>query len=267
MDESSFETFEDELKKPLQENPPQKPVRQTRAEMYTQRRVREEAPIAQQVPKMIPREHPLSSATSLRRALSIQNLSQMQMERPWEGVTLNRCLIVAITILLLSSGLQRIHDAVRGRKEDSEALTVLTDRHTLLRRGKITPQPDSSLWDTLFWWLDDDDDEERSGKHKKVSRSLRHRALPDPRLLKKRKTFTERRGRAGEEEVKETRKKMKAKKMEEEENMEGKAKKDSKKKMKAKKIMEEEEEEGYMEKKNKAKKDSKKSPVRKELKQ
>nr|XP_021324042.1 uncharacterized protein LOC108179272 [Danio rerio]XP_021324043.1 uncharacterized protein LOC108179272 [Danio rerio] len=259
MDESSFETFEDELKKPLPENPPQKPVRQTRAEMYTQRRVREEAPIVQQVPKMIPREHPMSSATSLRRALSIQNLSQMQMERPWEGVTLNRCLIVAITILLLSSGLQRIHDAVRGRKEDSEELTVLTDRHTLLRRGKITPQPDSSLWDTLFWWLDDDDDdEEKSGKHKKVSRSLRHRALPDPRLLKKRKTFTERRGR-GEEEIKERQKQMKAKKVEEDENLEKKAKRDSKKKMKAKTNMEDKEEE-CMEKKNKAKK----SPVKKE---
>lgn len=244
MDESSFETFEDELKHPLQENPPQKPVRQTRAEMYTQRRVREEAPIVQQVPKMIPREHPLSGATSLRKALSIQNLSQMQMEHPWEGVTLNRCLIVAITILLLSSGLQRIHEAIRGQKEVSEELTVLTDRHALLRRGKITPQPDSSLWDTLFWWLDDDDDddEERSGKRKKVSRSLRHRALPDRRLLKKRKTFTERRGR-GEEESKETQKKMKAKKN-----------------------MEEEEAEEYIEKrkkKKKAKEDSKKIPVKK----
>ncbi|XP_067219959.1 uncharacterized protein [Chanodichthys erythropterus] len=190
--------------------------------MYAQRRVREEAPIVQQVPKMTPREHPLSSGTSLRKALSIQNLTQI--ETPWEGVTLNRCLIIAITILLLSSGLQRIHEAVRGRKDVSEELTEVHERHTLVKRGKITPhEPDTSLWDMLFWWMDDDDDE-GSGK-RRVSRGLRHRALPNPRLLKKRETkFPERRarGRRQVDEIKErlTRQKekeMKVKKKEEEE--------------------------------------------------
>ncbi|XP_050982157.1 uncharacterized protein LOC127175245 isoform X1 [Labeo rohita] len=215
MDESTFETFEEELGKPLQEAPPQKPIRQVRtggrAEMYAQRRVREEAPIVQQVPKMIPREHPVSSATAtLRKALSIQNLTQI--ETPWEGVTLNRCLIAAITILLLSSGLQRIHDAVRGRKDVSEDLIALNDRHTLIKRGKITPhEPDTSLWDTLFWWIDDDDDDEGKSKRAargKVSRSLRHRPLPDLRLLKKRDTrFTERR-RRGKRDVDETKERL-----------------------------------------------------------
>lgn len=46
-------------------------------------------------------------AASLHRTLSIQNLSQM--EKPWENVTLNRCLFVAITILVLTSGFQRLH--------------------------------------------------------------------------------------------------------------------------------------------------------------
>ncbi|XP_077078336.1 uncharacterized protein LOC143731349 isoform X2 [Siphateles boraxobius] len=205
MDESTFETFEEELGKPVQDVPPPKPIRQartgSRAEMYAQRRLREEAPIVQQVPKMIPREHPVSGATSLRKALSIQNLTQI--ETPWEGVTLNRCLIVAVTILLLTSGLQRIHEAVRGRKD--EKLTALNERHNLIKRWKITPnEPDTSLWDVLFWWIDDDDDE-GSGKSKRVSRersrSLRHRALPDPRLLKRRGThFPERRARGRREE-------------------------------------------------------------------
>lgn len=208
MEESTFETFEEELGKPVQDVPPPKPIRQartgSRAEMYAQRRLREEAPIVQQVPKMIPREHPVSGAASLRKALSIQNLTQI--ETPWEGVTLNRCLIVAIAILLLTSGLQKIHESVRGRKD--EELTALNERHNLIKRGKITPhEPDTSLWDMLFWWLDDDD--EGSGKSKRatgerVSRSLRHRALPDLRLLKTRGThFPERRarGRRGEEEL------------------------------------------------------------------
>ncbi|XP_043112792.1 uncharacterized protein LOC122357451 isoform X2 [Puntigrus tetrazona] len=207
MDESTFETFEEELGKPLQEAPPQKPVRQTRtggrAEMYAQRRVREpscvpqESPNVQQVPKMIAREHPLTGATSLRRTLSIQNLTQF--ETPWEGVTLNRCLIAAVTILLLSSGLQRIHEAVRGRRDASEEIAALNERHALIKRGKVTPhEPDTSLWETFFWWIDDDDDDEKSkrGTRGRGSRGLRHRALPDLRLLKKRETkFTERRRR------------------------------------------------------------------------
>ncbi|XP_016391353.1 uncharacterized protein LOC107726323 isoform X2 [Sinocyclocheilus rhinocerous] len=250
MDESTFETFEEELGKPLQEVPPQKPVRQTRtegrAEMYAQRRVREEAPIVQQVPKMTPREHPVSSATSLRKALSIQNLTQI--ETPWEGVTLNRCLIAAITILLLSSVLQRIHEAVRGRKDVSEELMALNERHTLIKRGKITPhEPDTSLWETFFWWIDDDDDEGKSKRatRGRVSRGLRHRALPDPRLLKKRETkFTERR----RHEVDETKEKL-----------------TKEKEMKVKKKVEEEEEDiEKMKKPKKPAKESKRKPMKKE---
>lgn len=44
---------------------------------------------------------------SLRKSLSVQNVAQI--EAPWEGVTLNRCLFIAITILVLSSGCQRLH--------------------------------------------------------------------------------------------------------------------------------------------------------------
>ncbi|XP_070830180.1 uncharacterized protein [Chaetodon trifascialis] len=110
--EESYETFEEELGPPRADPPPQKPVRQIRRpEMYPTRRVREEmAPVPQQPraePQNLPREPSSSRTTSLRKALSIQNLSQI--ETPWENVTLNRCLFVAITILVLTSGLQRLH--------------------------------------------------------------------------------------------------------------------------------------------------------------
>ncbi|XP_073705978.1 uncharacterized protein [Garra rufa] len=259
MDESTFETFEEELGKPLQEVPPQKPIRQVRtgarAEMYAQRRVREEAPIVQQVPKMIPREHPVSSATSLRKALSIQNLTQI--ETPWEGVTLNRCLIAAITILLLSSGLQRLHEAVRGRKDVSEDLIALNDRHTVIKKGKITPhEPDTSLWDTLFWWIDDDDDDNegksKRGTRGRVSKSHRHRTLPDLRLLKKRGTNFTMRRRRGRDEIDETKERLTKEK-------------EVKIKKKVKKVEEEEEEDvEKMKKPKKQAKESKQKPIKKE---
>lgn len=53
-------------------------------------------------------------SASLRKALSIQNLSQI--DRPWENVTLNRCLLVAITILVLTSGFQRLNGKYKQEK-------------------------------------------------------------------------------------------------------------------------------------------------------
>ena len=44
---------------------------------------------------------------SLRKTLSLQNVAQIEV--PWEGVTLNRCLFIAITILVLTSGCQRLN--------------------------------------------------------------------------------------------------------------------------------------------------------------
>lgn len=58
-------------------------------------------------PHPVVTDAPPSAAASLHRALSLQNLSQT--EKPWENVTLNRCLFVAITILVLTSGFQKLH--------------------------------------------------------------------------------------------------------------------------------------------------------------
>lgn len=48
-----------------------------------------------------------SPSAALRKASSIQNLTPI--ETPWENVTLNRCLFVAISILVVTSGFQKLH--------------------------------------------------------------------------------------------------------------------------------------------------------------
>ncbi|KAI5092753.1 hypothetical protein C0J45_17144 [Silurus meridionalis] len=190
-------------------------------EMYPQRRVREEPQVFQQIPKSHPREATVSRggkafnsiiadmegtlAVSLRKSASIQNMAQTEV--PWEGVTLNRCLFIAITILVLSSGFQRLHDFVRGRKDgtDLEPIgSLLNVRHTALRKHRLpVPEPETSLWDTFFWWVSDDEEEGRRGKSRKVTREkairgLRHKAIPDRKLLKDREgRFKARRGNAG----------------------------------------------------------------------
>ncbi|KAL2097113.1 hypothetical protein ACEWY4_006320 [Coilia grayii] len=198
MEESTFETFEEELGTPLQDAPPPKPIRQARRpEMYAQRRMREDPPVSHQVPKTIPREPPSSrtnAMSGLRKALSMQSLSQVEV--PFQGVTLNRCLFIAITILVITSGFQRLHETLRGRRnvvEEEEEESGLSLRHSSLRKHHREPEPKNSVWDTFLWWVadDDDDDEKEGGRgrkkrgaQEKPSRSLRHRSLPGKSLLK-----------------------------------------------------------------------------------
>ncbi|XP_023258695.1 junctional sarcoplasmic reticulum protein 1-like [Seriola lalandi dorsalis] len=204
--EESYETFEEELGPPRADPPPQKPVRQIhRPEMYAPRKIREEmAPVSKQPRselKTLPREPSFPRTTSLHKALSIQNLTQI--ETPWENVTLNRCLFVAITILVLTSGFQRLHETLRGQGTVEEEEVGLTVRRsgTLRHRGQ-PPEPETSLWEVMFWWLPDFDDEEdeedeeddgevRRGMSKKgamarTSRGLRNKPLPDKKLMKQR---------------------------------------------------------------------------------
>ncbi|XP_060761348.1 uncharacterized protein LOC132871243 isoform X2 [Neoarius graeffei] len=256
MDESAFETFEEELGATEQDAPQPKHPRQSqsrRPEIYPQRRAREEPLAVQQIPKSPPYEAPVSRGVSLRKSLSIQNTAQMEV--PWEGVTLNRCLFIVITILVLSSGCQRLHELLRGRKDGMSLEpigSVLNARHTAVRKYYLpTPEHETSLWDTFFLWMsdDDDDDEKRSRRGKprkatreKVTQGLRHKAIPDRKLLKGREgRFKARRGKARQDEKKESREsakaqKEKAKRLEEkkleEEKREGKEEKTIKNKLK-----------------------------------
>ncbi|TSP09111.1 hypothetical protein Baya_10733 [Bagarius yarrelli] len=198
MDESTFETFDEELG----DVPQPKPLRQSR--------------------RPVP----------LRKSLSIQNVAQI--EAPWEGVTLNRCLFIVITILVLTSGCQRLHEFLRGRKEgsDFESMgTALNVRHTAVKKYHVrTPEPETSLWDTFLWWVsededdDDDDDEDDSGRGRsnkmKATGGLRHKAITDRSLLKGGEgRFKARRNKArqDEEESQENVTRLRTKKLEKEE--------------------------------------------------
>ncbi|XP_075877282.1 uncharacterized protein LOC142885064 [Nelusetta ayraudi] len=205
--EESYETFEEELGPPRAEPPPQKPFRQTqRPEMHIKRKVSEEMPpMAQQTKaaaRTLPREPSLPRQTSLRKALSIQNLSQI--DRPWENVTLNRCLFVAITILVLTSGFQRLNETLRGQVtaelEEEEEVGLRVRRSETLRQRGHPPEPETSLWEVIFWWLPDLDDEEdeddgddvedkgvkpRRGATARGSRGIRNKPIPDKKLMKR----------------------------------------------------------------------------------
>ncbi|KAM4595922.1 uncharacterized protein ACJ7VT_022509, partial [Polymixia lowei] len=172
----------------------------------------------------LPSGTPDVEAVSLRKSLSIQNLTQI--DTPWENVTLNRCLFVAITILVLTSGCQRLHEALRGqRMADEEEVGLTVRRSGTLRHRVQPPEPETSLWEVIFWWLpdfdddddededDDDDEEAKKGKSNRraaarASRGLRNRPQPDKKLMKQRegKLKGRRAKRDKDEEVKEKKK-------------------------------------------------------------
>ncbi|XP_068427508.1 junctional sarcoplasmic reticulum protein 1 [Clinocottus analis] len=218
--EESYETFEEELRPPRADPPPQKPVRQIlRPEMYATRKVREEMPQCSQQPraepKIFPRE-PSFPRTTLRKASSIQNLTKIQT--PWENVTLNRCLFVAITILVLTSGFQRLHETLRGQGAAEEEEVELTVRRTsVVRHKRQPPEPETTLWDVILQWLPDLDDEEeddddddgkvkiqksKRGATARASRGVRNKPLLDKKLLKAREglSFKDRRAKRGKDE-------------------------------------------------------------------
>lgn len=41
------------------------------------------------------------------RILSIQSLNELP--NPWKGVTMNRCLVVTLAVLLMSAGINQLH--------------------------------------------------------------------------------------------------------------------------------------------------------------
>ncbi|KAM9323382.1 uncharacterized protein KZ484_021482 [Pholidichthys leucotaenia] len=206
MEEDSYETFEEEFWPPRADPPPpQRPARQLRkSEMYATRKITEElAQVPQQPrpePQTLPKELSFTGTTSIERNLPTQALTEI--ETPWENVTLNRCLFVAITILVLTSGFQRFNETLRGhRTADEEEDAGLTMRHTAaLRHRGESVEPETSLWELMFWWLpdlddeedDDDDDDEgvkrrlKKGVIARTSRGLRNRPLPDKKLMKQR---------------------------------------------------------------------------------
>ncbi|AWP04214.1 putative general transcription factor IIF subunit 1-like [Scophthalmus maximus] len=101
-------------------------------------------------PKALPREPSFPRKASLHETMSIQNLNQI--ETPWENVTLNRCLFVAITILVLTSGFQRLQGAMartsRGlRNKPLPDKKLMRQRHGKLKERRAKKARDEETKD------------------------------------------------------------------------------------------------------------------------
>uniref|UniRef100_A0A087X593 Si:dkey-211f22.5 n=1 Tax=Poecilia formosa TaxID=48698 RepID=A0A087X593_POEFO len=81
---------------------------------------------------------------SYERILAIENLNDVP--NPWKGFTMNRCLVVALVVLLVSSGVNEVHEALDYFVEET-GIGYLVD---CLQTGTL---PQFSIWDSVTsWW-------------------------------------------------------------------------------------------------------------------
>lgn len=108
-----------------------------------------------------------------RRKLPVESLSQV--ENPWKGITLNRCIALAMIIVVVSSSVEQVQEALDAFLEEDDGLSVTG-----------TDQLGSSLWDTVaFWnWGTEGDAPKRRSIRKKIQRRD-----PSVRLLREKSSL------------------------------------------------------------------------------
>ncbi|MCI4383789.1 hypothetical protein PGIGA_G00030680 [Pangasianodon gigas] len=110
------------------------------------------------------------------RILPIKSLSEV--ENPWKGISLNRCILLAVAIVVLSSGAEIV-------KETLEPFFKVAEE------ADVQDEFEESWWDSLaFWNWGEDDEIEQFSKNRAAMqpgerpKGVRKR-LPE-RLLKER---------------------------------------------------------------------------------
>lgn len=106
---------------------------------------------------------------SYDRILSIENLSDVP--NPWKGVTMNRCLVLALAVLLVSSTVNELHDAMDYFVEE----TGIRSFFGSLQDGSITQ---ISLWDSFMWWWGS----EEVGVIRRRKKPIGHKAILKPKM-------------------------------------------------------------------------------------
>ncbi|KAF6723775.1 hypothetical protein FQA47_019473 [Oryzias melastigma] len=80
--------------------------------------------------------------------LSLENLQEVR--NPWKGFSMTRCLVLTLAVLLLSSGINELHDAVDALVEDSGIRSLSGGLQTV-------SAAQTSMWDSLMWWWRSED--------------------------------------------------------------------------------------------------------------
>ncbi|KAJ8419058.1 hypothetical protein AAFF_G00005570 [Aldrovandia affinis] len=155
----------------LKEEPPPKPVKLRRADVLSSKKKK----VSEGPPS--PRQGSKKSSKEASRPAGSNN------ENPWEWITLNRCLFMAVIIIVVSTGVNNVNEALEAfwEVEDGEELPEeLALRQNGVEQGSTPEQTESFMWDNLFWWSagpqqDDDENDDGAPGGKSRKRQARRR--------------------------------------------------------------------------------------------
>ncbi|XP_065325790.1 uncharacterized protein LOC134620185 [Pelmatolapia mariae] len=106
---------------------------------------------------------------SYERILCIENLSDVP--NPWKGFTMNRCLVAALVVLLVSSGVNEVHDALDYFVEETGVWSFFGS----LQSASITQV---SIWDSFTrWW-----GSEEVGAIRRRKKPVANKAILKPKI-------------------------------------------------------------------------------------
>jgi len=89
-----------------------------------------------------------TNTMAYERILAIESLSEVP--NPWKGFTLNRCIVLAMVIVLVSSGVNEFNTALDSFVEETDE--GVRSFFGSIQDGSITQGP-SSVWDSVLgWW-------------------------------------------------------------------------------------------------------------------
>ncbi|XP_041086400.1 junctional sarcoplasmic reticulum protein 1-like [Polyodon spathula] len=102
---------------------------------------------------------------------------------PWNGITLNHCLVVATVIVLVSMGFQMLQEAVITDDEVSDPESDVLSWSDSNAVEDKTEQPESSFFGSLMWWSwvpeEEDSEEAEAGGRRSESRHATARGRRD----------------------------------------------------------------------------------------
>ncbi|ROL40796.1 hypothetical protein DPX16_9790 [Anabarilius grahami] len=111
-----------------------------------------------------------------RRIFPVESLSKV--ENPWKGFTLNRCILVAMVIVVVSSGLEIVQETIEPYFEVTE-----DEPGSELQADDLTAEPDS-WWDTFAFWNWRSEDEIEEFRKKRAARQRQDGDKVGPRKIR-----------------------------------------------------------------------------------
>ncbi|KAF4097721.1 hypothetical protein G5714_021729 [Onychostoma macrolepis] len=124
------------------------------------------------VPQKLPER--IIKTMKYRRIFPVESLRKV--ENPWKGITLNRCILVAMVVVVVSSTVEIVQDTIEPYFEATEE-----EPGSELQAGEAESD---SWWDTFAFWNWGSEDKLEEFKKKRAARPKQDGEKVGPRKIR-----------------------------------------------------------------------------------